>query len=559
MTTSSKSNKSSSERLKSTLKMRLLILSMFIMLIGLSIQCASIQQPTGGPKDSIPPKILQESPTNFSKNFTEKKIIITFDEYIKLANQQKEFSITPDMGSNPQFKVKKKNLEITLPDSLEKNTTYSIYFGKGLVDYNAGNALVNYAYVFATGDKIDSLSISGNVKSAMTKEILKEVKVLLIPIGQDSIFGKKKANIFTTTDTAGNYKLNNLREGTYRIYALQEKNNDRIYNAPDEEIGFLKDSIVLEHDLTNVNLEVFKAVPKKFRTQEKKFEKNGSVLLIFNRRIDKPKLNILNDEVNNKDKIVRFSKSSDSATLFLPNLKIDSLKLVLTENEKPLDTILVRRGNVKIEQVIDPLFTPNNGKVDRINHLQISAFTPIKNIDKSKLKFKEDSLVRTNYQLAVDTNDSNIYHIRYNWRKDKKYQIEFTEGAITGYFGEQNKEKKFDLTYDDSENYGDLIFDFTDLDSNTTYLVELINEKKDRIYRMDKIDSANPSVAYKQFPGGKYTIRVIRDDNNNGIWDTGDVEKKTFPEPVVYLNKVFTIRANWEQKDSFSLSGLKKE
>ncbi|WP_433901828.1 Ig-like domain-containing protein [Sphingobacterium puteale] len=532
---------------------------MFIMLIGLSIQCASIQQPTGGPKDSIPPKILQESPTNFSKNFTEKKILITFDEYVKLANQQKEFSVTPDMGTAPQFKVKKKNLEITLPDSLEKNTTYSIYFGKGLVDYNAGNALVNYAYVFATGDKIDSLSISGNVKSAITKEVLKEVKVLLIPISQDSIFGKKKANIFTTTDTAGNYKLNNLREGTYRIYALQEKNNDRIYNAPDEEIGFLKDSIVLGQDLTNINLEIFKAIPKKFRTQEKKFEKNGSVLLIFNRRVDKPKLHILNDEVNNKDKIVRFSKSSDSATLFLPNLKIDSLKLVLTENEKPLDTILVRKGNVKIEQVIDPQFTPNNGKVDRINHLQVSAFTPIKNIDKAKLKFKEDSLVRTNYQLAVDTNDANIYHIRYNWKKDKKYQIEFTEGAITGYFGEQNKEKKFDLTYDDSENYGDLTFDFTDLDSNTTYLVELINEKKDKIYRIDKITSNNASVAYKQFPGGKYTIRVIRDDNDNGIWDTGDVEKKTFPEPVVYLNKVFTIRANWEQKDSFSISALKKE
>ncbi|HAK27646.1 MAG TPA: hypothetical protein DCO90_00045, partial [Sphingobacterium sp.] len=85
---------------------------------------------------------------------------------------------------------------------------------------------------------------------------------------------------------------------------------------------------------------------------------------------------ILNDEVNNKDKKVRFSKTSDSATLFIPNLKIDSLKLVLTENERPLDTILIRKGNVKIEQTIEPIFTPNNGRVDRITHLQVSAFTP---------------------------------------------------------------------------------------------------------------------------------------------------------------------------------------
>src|SRR5690606_19404526 len=108
-----------------------------------------------------------------------------------------------------------------------------------------------------------------------------------------------------------------------------------------------------------------------------------------------------------KDKIVRFSKTSDSASIFLPNLKIDSLKLILSENDAPLDTILVRKGNVKIDQTIEPIFSPNNGKVDRITHLQVSAITPIKSIDKTKVKFKEDSLLRTNYQLAVDSANSN--------------------------------------------------------------------------------------------------------------------------------------------------------
>src|SRR5690606_37736257 len=109
--------------------------------------CASIQQPTGGPKDTTPPKILSEEPKNLTTNFHQKQIAITFDEYIKLQNEFTEISFSPDMEIRPTFKIKKKTLLINLPDSLEQNTTYTINFGKALVDFNEGNELKNYAYV----------------------------------------------------------------------------------------------------------------------------------------------------------------------------------------------------------------------------------------------------------------------------------------------------------------------------------------------------------------------------------------------------------------------------
>lgn len=280
-----------------------------------------------GTKDSIAPVVLNEFPANFSKNFKEKKISITLDEYIKLNNQQKEISISPDMDRLPQFKVKKKILEITLPDSLEQNTTYTINFGKGLVDYNASNPIINYSYVFATGDQIDSLSISGNVTNALTKEKEKEVRVLLIPISQDSIFGKKKANIFAQTDTVGNFKISNLRANTYRIYALKETNNDRIYNNPDELIGFLKDSIVLDKDLSNINLQISKGTPTKFRVLDKKIENTGRIHLVFNRGVTQPKLTLLNDDENDKTKIVNYSQKEDSAFIYISNLEKTRLNL----------------------------------------------------------------------------------------------------------------------------------------------------------------------------------------------------------------------------------------
>ncbi|VTQ08676.1 Ig-like domain-containing protein [Sphingobacterium daejeonense] len=148
-------------------------------------------------KDSTPPELLGVTPPNLSKNFKEKVIEMTFDEFIKTVNPGKEFNISPDVETQPIYKVRKKRFIIELPDSLEENTTYTINFGKGLVDFNEGNPFINYNYVFATGDELDSLSISGRVLNGYTKDFNlekdKEVIAILIPTSRDSIFGKKES------------------------------------------------------------------------------------------------------------------------------------------------------------------------------------------------------------------------------------------------------------------------------------------------------------------------------------------------------------------------------
>jgi len=547
----SKISKNTSKAIKSALNSRLLAFSCFTLLIFLSIRCASIQAPTGGPKDSIPPKVLAETPANLTKNFAAQKILIELDEFIKLNNQSKEISISPEMEKAPIFKVKKKNLEITLPDSLAANTTYTINFGKGLVDYNESNPLLNYSYVFATGNEIDSLSIAGNVKSARTQEVLKEVKVLLIPTSQDSIFGKKKANIFALTDTAGNFKISNLREDTYRVYALKESNNDRIYNGVDEEIGFLADSIHLDRDITGINLEIFKAIPPVFRTIDRKIEKNGRILFSFNRRVIDPSLQIIGTDIPNKR--IQFSPGNDSAFVFVENLNFDSLKFQLNEGKQVLDTILLKRsGNEKYERFIEPITSIKNAKVDRVKHITFTSIIPIENVDKSKIKIMEDSVSRTNFQLQLDTNQANLYHIRYNWRDQKNYELIVEEGALQGYFKEINKEHKSKFTLDKTDNYGDIELTFDHTDSSMQYIVELIDERKEKVFS-SQILPANHKITYSKYPGGKYTLRVIYDANKNGLWDTGDVYQKIQPEKIWYLNRVFTIRANWEQKETISL------
>jgi uncharacterized protein (DUF2141 family) len=555
MTQYSEKEKGSSKATKSSLFQKLVILS-FVLLISLTFfHCANMQRPTGGPKDSLPPVLLGEAPANLTRNFKAKEIVLEFDEFIKLNNQFKEFSISPDMEKQPEYKVKKKNLHIILPDSLEKNTTYTINFGKGLVDYNEGNPIENYTYVFATGPELDSLTISGSVINAYTQVFDekedKDVKVLLIPTRQDSIFGKKKANIFTTVDTSGNFVFRNLREDSYRIYALKEQNNDRIYNSPDELLGFLPDSIVLNQNISGIKIAYSKGKPTQHRTIEKKIEKDGTILLTFNQQLDDPQLKVITPEDLDKTKITLFTRNNDSAYVYLKTMEFDSIKFELNDTAV-LDTILIRRGkNDKYEKELIPDLNINN-KVDKIKHITLTSKTPILSVDKNKIQILEDTISRRNFQLQQDTVNKNIYHIRYNWKAKQNYELTIQEGAIISSFDHSNKEVKRTFTLDDSDNYGDIIFTINGLEKDINYVIQLIDDTKKTIYDSRSLVNQN-TVSYIKYPGAKYSLRIFKDINGNGRWDGADYATKTQAEPIWYLDKTFTIRANWEQNETINV------
>ena len=232
--------------------------------------CASIQQPQGGPRDTTPPKILSMVPKDQTTNFTAKKVTIEFDEYFNIQNEFKEFSVSPEMEKPPILKKKGKKLEINFPDTLEKNTTYTLNFGKAIADVNESNAVKNLTYVFATGPQLDSLSIKGKVTNSLTG--LPEIDALafILPLTRDTLFGKGRPSIYTTTDSSGNYSLNNLRKDTYRVYVLKEKNGDKIYQQAIDEIGFIKDSIVLDSNITQLDMEIFQENATTFRVLDRK-------------------------------------------------------------------------------------------------------------------------------------------------------------------------------------------------------------------------------------------------------------------------------------------------
>jgi len=514
--------------------------------------CANRQPPGGGPRDHDPPKLLKASPPDMTRHFNAKVIRLDFDEYFKLNNAYTEITMSPTPAKVPDYKISKKSLVITLKDSLEKNTTYVINFGKAIQDVNESNTLKNFTYVFSTGSHIDSLSVSGNVINTLTGEREKEATVILFTLKQDSLlFGKKRPTVFTTTDSAGNFSLNNLHPDKYRIYALKQPVSTKIYNADKDLIAFSKKVINLTKDSSNIELKLFKETPQKFRLIDRRFDQDGKLFFTFNKSLDNPSLKIIYPPDFDKYKIVDISKTKDTAILYMRNMDFDSIRVAFLDNNKPIDTIALRKGR---KESFLRILTFQYNITDKLKPgatLTLTASYPIQSFEPTLISLKEDSTEVSNFNVARDTGNTRKFMIDYKWKHNANYNLIISADAFTDIYGGKNKGTRRPFQLDKNENYSLLTLTVTVPDTGKSYVVELMNEKK-QVLRQDVI-TKKTKISYKDYITGKYNIRVIYDDNKNGKWDSGNVKLKLQPENIWVDPETITLRPNWEQETQITI------
>ena len=525
------------------------LIAMFLMLAG----CASIQQPQGGPRDLTPPKVIKMEPENETVNFSAEKVVIEFDEYFRLQNEFKEFSISPELDRPPVLKTKQRSLEITFPDTLEQNTTYTMNFGNAIVDVNESNITKNLSYVFATGPELDSLSISGRVTNSLTGQPELDALAFIYPIERDTLLGKGKPSIYITTDSSGNYSLKNLRKGTYRLYALKEKNGDKIYQQNLDEIAFLKDSIVLtDKNLDSMNLKLFKENASVMRVLDKKLNQDGSISIAINQKLTSPEVVVLEPSNLDVGKKIKWSKNNDSLKVWLTELTFDSTKIALREEGKLLQTIMLTRGKKDTyTRTLTPTYNTEGKLLPPGRHLKLTFNFPIESSDISKITLLEDSVDRQNFTLEKDSTDLLSYYVKYPWKQKNIYDLAFQEGAFTGIFNTKNKafDKSFELASKDE--YGTLKVAITTPDKDKAYVLEIVNENKAVVNTIPV--SQDTTVSFNNYKEGKYFIRVIYDTNKNGMWDTGNVTLRAQPEKIYNEPKELSIRANWERNETITI------
>jgi hypothetical protein len=218
-----------------------------IIVFLLSNGCAQQGAPTGGPIDEDPPILLSAEPANYSINFTDKKILLTFDEFLDMGNFVQELVVSPPMDEKPEIKLRNKTLIIEFEEELKEDITYTFNFGEGIKDLNERNILMNFEYVFSTGDYLDSLSIKGRLKNAFDLSIIEPpIYVMLYTEQRDSLPLIDIPYYVGRSDKEGNFAVNNLRPDDYKLFVLKDGNNNFLFDLPAEEIAFLDSSLLVD-------------------------------------------------------------------------------------------------------------------------------------------------------------------------------------------------------------------------------------------------------------------------------------------------------------------------
>ena len=209
-----------------------------MMVVLLVLSCANIGTPDGGPYDEDPPKVVRTSPKEYATNTRTKKIVLEFDENIKLDNATEKVMVSPPQLEMPEISAMGKRITIELMDTLKDSTTYTIDFSDAIEDNNEGNPMGDYAFAFSTGDRIDTFQMSGTVLNAENLEPIKGILVGLYSEKEDSVFRTKSFERVSRTNGSGHFTIKGIAPGEYRAYALTDQNQNFLFDQKSEQIAF---------------------------------------------------------------------------------------------------------------------------------------------------------------------------------------------------------------------------------------------------------------------------------------------------------------------------------
>ena len=532
----------------------------FIFLIFISflvISCARVGSPVGGAKDSIPPQVTGsniDSPrVNVRRDIRELRI--DFDEYITLKDINKQLSISPPLKQITKILpsgMGNKYLLIKWSDTLQANTTYNFNFGNAIVDNNEGNALGYYNFAFSTGEKIDSLFISGELKNLINdKDKKAEDGSLVIGLYQqkDSMDYRQKPYYITKADADGYFELNYLAPGNYRLLAFEDSNSNSVYDIGKEKVGFLKDQITLNKSISGLNINLYPS-KKTLKYLEMK-EVPGGILMTFEGNPDTAKVVALNDKLKDY-KVTHFPKS-DSAMIWFDasaqNIGIngnENLKFSYDNGLKKDTVSLFYRYNVKNEMTI----TNNKGNLlGPKQNFVVSSNYIVDKIQPEKWTLVSDSL-KQDFTAAISDKNPFEINIESDFKDGKKYSLTIPKETVSSYFEVITKSYRFDFEADKIENYGDLLITLENAPKQKFWL-QLLNESGSVAYSKYGLEN---QINLKSLKPGHYELRILVDENENGIWDSANFADNTFAEPLFIFDKKIEVRPLWEIRETWKLT-----
>ena len=538
----------------------------FILMLSF-MRCANVVSPTGGPKDVIPPVVLQSVPENQSTNFQDKEIHITFDEYVVLNNPNSNIFISPPLDKNPEYKLSGKSLIIKFKESLKPDVTYSINFGEAIKDLHEGNIFKDYSFVFSTGENIDTLTLEGKVLQSVDHQPSADYYVMLYcddndSISIDSLPYFKKPYYATKSDKEGKFKFSGLKENDYLVFALKDENSNFKFDLPNENIAFL-DSLV--RPIYNDSVGVKKIEPLVLYsfleedTVQKLFKKEiveeGLLRFAFNRPAQNVKIEVLETLSDTFSIYPTYSVNYDTINwYFTPNK--DSLSFAIIYDTlindttvlslKPRKTIGKKSKTETVSKSLDIKTNIIGGKLKPEQDFIVTFKEPVTDVimrDTTWYIVGKDTIINDLHFTKIDS-----FGLKYKLDKDlvpeKSYKIIIPDSVFYSFKGVTNDTTIFNFKVPSLSEFGNIFVKIEVPEDVPQIIVELLDDRDKFVER--QIITSTEKVVFKNLSPKKYKLKVTLDRDANGRWSPGNFGKKQLPEEVYYHKDIFDVKANWD-------------
>lgn len=577
--------------------------------VAVLYSCASIGRLEGGAIDETPPRFVTSSPLPGALHNKKKKIVIEFDEFIKLEKANEKVVISPPQVQQPEIKANGKKVVITLQDTLKANTTYTVDFADAIQDNNEGNPMPSFAYTFSTGAELDSMAIAGTLLDASNLEPIKGMLVGLHANLADSAFTKLPFDRVGRTDSRGQFSIRGVAPGKYRIYALQDADQNFAFSQPTEAIAFSdsliipameerirqdttwKDSLTIDtiverkytHFLPDdVLLRSFKEkvysqrLMKTERLTPEKFSfyftaPADSLPLMKGLNFDEQDAFVIEQTTGRNDTIHYWIKDSllyqqDTLKMSLTYLYTDSLKQLVprTDTLKLVSKVNYKKLKEK-EQEEREKEQKKKKKKDK-DTPEPTKFLPVEVYAPSAMDVYDYITLNFTEPLA-NINDTAL-HLRQKvdslW-EDVPFDFERDSLDLKRYnlYADWKPGESYAFEVDSMAFHG-LYGLFTDK-VKKEFKAKKLEEYGQVFFNItgadsiafvelldaqDKVVRTVPVIEGKAdfyfLNPGKYGARLVNDTNGNGVWDTGDYANKRQPEMVYYYPQVLEFKANFD-------------
>ena len=575
--------------MKQNLKYGFLVVAMLLTAF-LAQRCANAVAPTGGPKDEIPPVVVEAVPENHSTGFNGRKIELTFDEYVVLENANQNVLISPPVSTKPDIKLHGKTLSIKFKEALESDVTYTIDFGAAIKDLHEGNQFKDYVFSFSTGDHIDTLSIAGKVLGAEDKKPVEDAYVGLYAADRDQLDSLPLTtvpNYIAKTDKEGNFHLNGLADKKYLVFALKDVNSNRYFDMPNEEVAFLDtlvaasypqtpspamtdtiaaDSLavdttaVLRHfdpNSLNLTLYLFTETDSTQVLLEKKLVEEGLLRFVFRHPAKEAVIMTPEHLPDTFNLVTMHSTKCDTVWwYFTPNVK-DSLWVQVKYDTLINDSSRYslkfkesganRRRNREPEKLKVDNNLANGGGLVAGHELTFTFSEPVvRCVLPDSIPLKCDTTLVYNAIVLEQTDDYGLkYSLKTPVEKGVKYSFELPDSVFFGIRHRTNGPIKTEFHVLTDDEYGNIYITVSPPEGMRQVVVQLTDESGKKVLKEEIIRQAD-EVVFEHLPPAKYKLRALLDADGNGKWSTGNYHRRTQPETVIDYKDPLELRAGWD-------------